>query len=116
MTNGSDASIQNWHLETPRSVAADNGLDHVIEEMGQAGTNTTWAGASWENFRPKTQVKMSLISTSSEHTILNSANSDKDTAGSGFPTECFFLLFFDKSRVHSGGTSALSGGVALRLA
>lgn len=56
MTNGSDASIQNWHLETPRSVAADVGLDDVIASMGQQGTNTTWAGASWENFRPKTQV------------------------------------------------------------
>merc|ERR1712216_179904 len=56
MSHGADASIQNWHLETSRMVADQMGLAFVIEQMGQSGTDTKWAGATWNNFQPPKQV------------------------------------------------------------
>lgn len=51
MVMGADASIQNWFLETPRMVADQVGLDSVINEMGQSGSDTKWGGATLNTFQ-----------------------------------------------------------------
>lgn len=56
MVQGADAAVQNWHLETPRMVAAQVGLEDVIAEMGQEGDNTKWGGATVSNFQPPIQI------------------------------------------------------------
>jgi len=56
MCQGADASIQNWMLETPRMVAEQTGLDYIIEQMGQTGTNTKWGGATLNNFQVPVMV------------------------------------------------------------
>lgn len=56
MMQGADASIQNWFLETPRMVAEQVGLEFVIEQMGQCGTETKWGGATLNNFQQPIQV------------------------------------------------------------
>lgn len=65
MAQGADASIQNWMLETPRMVAEQTGLDYVIEQMGQTGTDTKWGGATLQNFQTKVMVapQRSIVET-----------------------------------------------------
>jgi len=56
MVNGSDAGIQNWHLETPLMVAEGVGLTYLVQQMGQGGAETKWGGATLNKFANPIQV------------------------------------------------------------